>query len=113
MTLEPDLNEFNHRLAQAVRALFPDSIRAEQAADGELCFRGPRPRSQDLCEHAAVGLDAQVLAALEFATPLIRELMIRRLIDRLEAELRAQYNPTKPCDQRLRITGTMDMLSEG
>jgi hypothetical protein len=113
VTLDPNLNDFNRRLAGAVRALFPDNVRAEQSPEGKLCFRGPKPRTQALCEHAAVNLDSEVLAALEFATPLLRDLMIRRLIGRLEAQLRAQYDRMVPGDRPLSITGTLDMLSEG
>jgi hypothetical protein len=113
VTLDPNLNEFNRRLAQAVRALFPDSVRAEQSPEGKLCFRGPKPRTHALCEHAAFNLAPEVVAALEFATPLLRDLMIRRLIGRLEVQLRAQYDRMRPGEPPLSITGTLDMLSEG
>jgi len=110
--LEPDLSEFNRRLAWAVREMFSDSITAAQCADGELHFRGPHPLEQSECTHAAVRVEREVLAVLDFATPLLREMMMRRLIKRLAAQLRAQYDRKRPPLPPLYLVVTPEMLDE-
>jgi hypothetical protein len=111
--LDPNLSEFNRRFAWAVRARFSDRITAEQCSDGRLCLRGPKPPDQRVCELVAVQLDRDVLAALDFATPLQRDAMIRRLIDCLSAQLRARCDGAPPGETPVSILGTLEMLTEG
>jgi hypothetical protein len=108
--LDPNLSEFNRGFAVAVRDVFSDDITAQQSEAGKLYFRGPNPADQTLCTHAAVYLDGEVLAALNFATPLQREVMTRHLIDNLATQVRAQYKPNELGQFALRFVGTLEML---
>jgi hypothetical protein len=109
--LEPDLSDFSRRLASAVSEVFSGRITAEPSAERELRLRGSNLRGQSVCTQVAVKVDPEVLAALEFATPLIRDRMMRNLADRLAARVQAQYDRNQPRESPLCLEVTAEMLN--
>jgi hypothetical protein len=107
--LDPNLNAFNRRFVMAMRDVFSD-FSAEQSADGTLCLCGSHPRDGTVCTHVVVHLEGDVLAALNFATPLQGETMTRKLIEKLSTQVRTRYDPSKLGQAPLRFVGTLEML---
>jgi hypothetical protein len=113
MTLHANLNEFNQRFADALLPSFPAGIVPMEDAYGMLCFRGVVPNSGDpkhVGTHVTVTLEADVVAALDSASPAEREDITQHLIESLGAALRIQYNPAKIGPYALDIVGTMESV---
>lgn len=104
---QTDLNDFNRRIAERVRNLFPSNVTPKQAEDGRLYFRGPESTTG---AHVVVYVEPDAKAALDQMAASEREKMEEHLIDNLVTQIRAQYDPNKPGQYALRIAGTREML---
>ena len=113
MNLSADLNQFNRRIAEALRNAFAHAVHPVQAEDGTLLFRGPVPTADDpkhIGTHVAVSLQGDVIVALAAAPPEEREEMLTILVENLTTQIEALYNPSKIGLDALDIVGTMRIL---